>query len=338
MPRSRTYKCTACGTSHERPTGKHCPRARGEELDVQPNATEQTGELAKALQSLKAQMDDMSKQMGEMRHEAREPRARGEMMEADNDVQEEREETDMAAENIPSVRELRRDYQLGREVNRRLAELDFDDEWADTPRNSTGRARGKRSGAARTVQDKVLRDIDWPHFHIYTPPGEEPMTFERLSIPEFVYGYLHMVDQTDAKFDRQIMWDFLKNLMEDAAEFPWANVLNFFLIVGSQIENDRLKWSDMGTIGKLRVKHAQKHELVVKKEPSPVVTTATPTEKLRYCGPYQRGQCAERGDHGGLKHMCAFCYKTKATPYPHPEADCRRKAAAEQPKNARGGE
>ena len=203
-----------------------------------------------------------------------------------------------------------------------LREVDLDDDWADTPRHAAGRARGKRSGAARTVQDKVLRDIDWPHFHIYTPPGEDPMTFEKLSITEFVYEYLQMVDQPEARFDQQVMWDLLKMIMEDATEYPWPNVINFFLILGSQIENERLHWSDAGAIAKLRSKHAQKREVVVKKES----VVAPSAEKLRYCGPYQRGQCAERGDHAGMKHMCAYCYKMKATPYPHPEAECRHRA------------
>ena len=160
------------------------------------------------------------------------------------------------------------------------------------------------------------------------------MTFERVSIPEFIFGYMQMVDQTAAWFDRAIMWDLLKSMMEDATEFPWANVKNFFLIIGSQVENERLEWADTVTIDKCRVKYSQKHEVVIKKG-NP---TATPAEKLRYCGPYQKGQCVEQGDHGGLKHMCAFCYKVKATPYPQMESDYRRWSVAEQPKNAQGGE
>ena len=58
-----------------------------------------------------------------------------------------------------------------------------------------------------------MNDIDWPHLHIYTPPGAEPMTFERLSMPEFVYGFMHMVDQTEARFDRRVMWNVLKLLL-----------------------------------------------------------------------------------------------------------------------------
>ena len=152
-------------------------------------------------------------------------------------------------------------------------------------------------------------------------------------IPEFIFGYLQLVDQPDARFDISVMWDLSKNMMEYATEYPWGNVKKKILIVGSQVENERLEWTDTVTINKLRTKHAQKHEIVVKKaNPTPKVP-----EKLRYCGPYQRSQCAERGDHNRLKHMCAFCYKMKATPYPHPEADCRGRSTADQSKNAQGG-
>ena len=234
--------------------------------------------------------------------------------------------------DIPSLQDLRRDYAIGREVNRRLAEMGLQDDDDNLPRNSSQRKRGKRSGAARTVQDSV--DIDWPYFHIYTQPGEEAMTYERLSIPEFVYGYLHMVDQPEAKLDRRVMWDLLKAMMEDATEYPWPNVRNFFWVAGSHVENDRMKWSDGATIQHLRAKHAQKHEVIVKKP----ATNAAQTGKLRSCALYQKEQCAEKRDHMGLKHMCAFCYRTKSTPYPHPEKDCRRKTTEEQPKNGNGGE
>ena len=81
------------------------------------------------------------------------------------------------------------------------------------------------------------------------------MTFDNLSIQEFTYGYMQMIDQPGAKFDRGVMWDLLKEIMEDAVEFPWSNVRNFFWIVGSQVENDRLDWADVLKIKRLRAKH-----------------------------------------------------------------------------------
>ena len=236
---------------------------------------------------------------------------------------------------VPTIRDLRRDYEVGQEVNRRLAEMDLMEDAADPHRPGMPRTRGKRSGAARTVQDSIVNDIDWPHFHVYSPPGAEPMTYEALTIPEFTYGYLHMVDQRDAKFHRRTMWDLLKDMMEDAVEYPWYNVKNFFWIAGSHVENDRMKWSDHEQIAKLRVKYAQKHDITPKKAST---QQATNNERLRHCLAYQKGTCTEKGDHSGLRHMCAHCYKTKSVPYPHPEMDCRCKSGGEQPKNLKGGE
>ena len=337
MPKNRVYKCTACARSHERPTGKHCrwQHIEQQEEQAQPEArAEPDIDVVATLNSLKEQIDSLGRQMGD-----RQSNTSGAASLRADPIQQ-HHVIDQAASpavgqrEIPSIRDLRRDYCVEREVNRRLAELDVDDEVLEPPRQGSRRSRGKRSGAARTVQDKVVRDIDWPHFHIYTPPGAEPMTYERLSVQEFTYGYMLMVDQPDASFDRQVMWELLKILMEDATEYPWENVLNFFGVVGSHVENDRMEWSDTEGIAKLRVKQSQKHDVV-----AVIPTAAAPKqEKIRYCGPYQKGSCPERGDHAGLRHICAYCFRVKSAPYPHPEAECRRKSMGEQPKNLNGGE
>ena len=339
MPRNRVYKCSACSRSHERPTGKHC-----QWVEAQQPATPSTNEpqqennsdLAAAMATLTATIAEMGKRLAD----------RDERPETNHtvEVESEQEESDeepvdspssqQPRDDIPSLQELRRNYVVGREVNRRLEELENEQELAGANGLSSQRVRGKRSGAARTVRDTIINDIDWPHFHIYSPPGEEPMTFQHLLVQEFVYGFQHMVDQPDSHLDRQVMWDMLKYMMEDTIEYPWHNVWNFYWIVGSHVENDRLRWSDDRLIQRLRVKHAQKHD------PLPVKQTAkkpTETDKLRYCAQYQKGGCPEKGDHAGQKHMCAFCYRIKGTPYPHPECECRRKSG-EQPKNFKGGE
>ena len=336
MPRARVYKCTTCGTSHPRPTGKHCQWVDIEQSEEPEAPPTQAAELTQALLSFKAQMDTMGERMGAMEKLVTTkinttPQAAG----SEPQVPHEAATGDIPADmNVPSVSELRRDYVLGREVNRRLAEMDIADDSADAQRTGAQRPRGKRSGAARTVQDSIIHDIDWPHFHIYTPPGAEAMTFERLTVAEFTFGFLQMVDQPDAKFNRAIMWDLLKDIMEDAVEYPWANVRNFYWVVGNQVENDRMKWEETEKIAKLRVKHSQKHEVVVKKQ----ATQQPNFEKTCFCVPYQKRECPEKNDHGGLRHICAHCVRVKAGTYPHPELDCRRKNGIELPKNVKGGE
>ena len=335
MPRSRVYKCSTCGRSHPKPTGKHCQWPMEDQGDPQPEAADCIATLTQAIAKLTEKMDNFGDRLAtvEKGSDDGDSSAPEEGLEDRGERLQSQVSPQRTDPDVPSVQDLRRDYAIGREVNRRLAEMGLQDDDDDMARAVSHRKRGKRSGVARTVQDSVVNDIDWPHFHIYTQPGAEPMTFERLTIPEFVYGYLHMVDQPGAKLDRRVMWDLLKDMMEDATEYPWPNVRNFFWIVGSHVENDRMKWTDTENIRHLRVKYAQKHEVVVKK----AAITATQREKLRYCGPYQRGQCPEKADHPGQKHMCAFCYKTRSIAFQHPESECRRKTASEQPKNGKGG-
>ena len=336
MPRTRTYKCGACGRTHPKPTGKHCQWPQlGEDTDP-PNVAQEvdTTEVTSALRTLTENIGILTERMTAMEQKADRNTQPQPIANTDPEGASGTSEQQAAPQEkeIPSVRDLRRDYELGREVNRRLAELELDDDDEDAAKQPTHRTRGKKSGAARTVQDSVLKDIDWPHFHIYTPPGTEPMTFLRLSVQEFTYGFMQMIDRPDARFDRQVMWNLLKDVMEDATEYPWANVLNFFLVVGSNIENDRLRWTDTDEIQKLRIKHSQKHEIVQKKAQQQA------PEKPTYCGPYQKGQCPEKGDHAGVRHICAYCLRVNAGQYPHPETNCRRKGVPEVPKNVKGGE
>ena len=341
MPKARIYKCSACARSHPRPTGKHCQWLNAELPEEREVQTTNAADIAETLRSIKTQMESLGQRMGEMEKS----KTTEVLDQRQADVASASEPTNGAAAappvandvepNVPSVRDLRRDFAVEKEVNRRLAELDILDETYDDRRHGSPRKRGKRSGAARTVQDAVVHDIDWPHFHIYAPPGAEPTTYPQLTIPEFTFGYLQMVDQPDAKFNRAIMWDLLKDIMEDAVEYPWENVKNFFWIVGSHVENDRMEWGNSEAISKLRAKHSQKYEIPTKL--AAVSAQPQPVERLRYCMPYQSKTCTEKGDHGGLRHMCAHCYRVKSVPYPHPETDCRRKSG-EPPKNAKGGE
>ena len=341
MPRSRVYKCSTCGRTHEKPTGKHCQWVEAAQREAQDEPETQESDLAGAIRHLTAQVALMGGQLGDVQRKVASVQQKVDGIaepapDSDDEGSEDNAEAEIAPAtdnpDVPSLCELRRNYEVGREVNRRLAEMDLEDDIDGEHRQGT-RRRGKKSGAARTVQDTVLRDIDWPHFHIYKPPGAEPMTFSSLSVQEFVYGFQHMVDQPDARLDRSVMWDVLKGMMEDAMEYPWQNVRDFYWVVGSHIENNRLEWTDTDKVQKLRVKHAQKHEIPTKKQ----AAQPAPAAKIRYCGPFQNGTCQERGDHAGQRHICAHCYRTKKLQFTHPETECRRKVTEQQPKNAEGG-
>ena len=43
---------------------------------------------------------------------------------------------------------------------------------------------------SKTIQDIVIREIDWPQYHVYRGVDRRPASYEDLNIQEFVYGVL----------------------------------------------------------------------------------------------------------------------------------------------------
>ena len=55
------------------------------------------------------------------------------------------------------------------------------------------------------------------------------------------------------------MLDYLGNLMEDASDFSWDSAKAAHAILLTNIEADRVKWSETDKIDRLCRAHAQRH-------------------------------------------------------------------------------
>jgi hypothetical protein len=224
---------------------------------------------------------------------------------------------------------LARDQKLASKVRGRMAELnlleDSDDDDAGNDARDTRKSRGKKSGRAKTIQDIVVREIDWPQYHVYRGVDRRPAKYEDLAIQEFVYGFLcQILDGTDSKANKNTMLQHLRHLMSDACEYPWPNVRNFHGIVLSQLEMDRLTWDDQERIGELRQTYVQRGS---------AVNTTVGDNKKRYCLPFQEGRCKSTNpEHsspqGYVNHICAYCLRITGYAFQHPEKDCIRKERA----------
>ncbi len=51
----------------------------------------------------------------------------------------------------------------------------------------------RKSGRDKTALDAVFHELDWPHFYVSTT-AHRPATYDGLSVEEFVYGYLCVVE------------------------------------------------------------------------------------------------------------------------------------------------
>ena len=235
---------------------------------------------------------------------------------------------------------LRQDEELMARVTRRLVELGAQAAIpppTETTSASTDRKPGKKSGQARTVEDTVIRDIDWPHLNVYRGPERRPVRYNDLNMQEFTHGFMVMVQNCKNNFDQDVMFGILRDMMEDALNYPWENVRNFYRILASYVE---MEWSDHGRIQALRRQYAQSTTVLsaggASKSDKPKFTARSVATNARTCHAYQRAECQERGDHSGYLHACAYCVRQTGQAYPHAEKDCRLKIN-DGSKNERGG-
>ena len=58
---------------------------------------------------------------------------------------------------------------------------------------------------------------------------------------------------------KECMLDYLGNLMEDASDFSWEAAKASHAIALTNMEADRLKWTDTDKLDRIRISHAQRH-------------------------------------------------------------------------------
>ena len=341
----RQYKCKSCGVVHGPPTGKHCTYVQEYQQEEQEEApTNAAAQAATAIQSpeqvqtlsvllnIQTRLSDIEQKMQAKDEEVANgatPSPEPSVCESTSPQPQDGARFGELEQASPDI--LRSDRALMREANRRLANLrqeEIDDE--DGPLGLFGsRLAGKKSGSIMSAADIVVKRVDWPHFYVHRVAGSngKPLHFKDLTMGEFVYGFLCMIEAPNCSIDYRLMTRLLKHVMQDSVDFSWESARNFYDMVGIAVEKGRLKWTDEDIIDKMRMQYARtifptKRE--TKDTPRPVLQTAP--AGMKCCVPFQRRECEQTKDHHPFTHACAYCFKAKTALCRHPEGDCYRKA------------
>ena len=234
---------------------------------------------------------------------------------------------------IPVVNDLRNDNSINTQVARRLAQLDFDSEFVDNNFETHGRRRGKKSGQSRTVEDTVIREIDWPHFYVYRGNERRPTHYSDLTVSEFVLGFLSMIDNPRNGFNRDLMLSLLKDMMNDVSQYGWNQIRNFYKILASGIEMARYDWTDTSQIASIRAQYAHRQVQQPFRQNSRngvmghqvANSAALQNGSAKLCVLFQKGECRFQATHEEWMHVCAHCFNVDGLVFNHAEKDCRRK-------------
>ena len=237
---------------------------------------------------------------------------------------------------LPTASEIRNNRQISDCVSQRLAELGLEEERLENNTELYRKQRGKKSGLQRTVEDQVVNEIDWPHLYIYRGQDKKPVHYADLTLAEFVFGYLSMVDNPRNDLDRPLMLSILRDMMLDTTQYGWYQVRNYYRILASGIEMARYSWSDSMQISSIRAQYAQRPNFQNQSRNSVRQNSSGQNNGIvKVCNSYQTDDCSLQDGHDGYLHVCAYCYNSTGMVFRHREKDCRRKLFS--PKNGSKG-
>ena len=149
---------------------------------------------------------------------------------------------------VPSLGYLRNNTSIQAEVDKRLSELAQINESA-----TRGRLRG---GPGEILVKKV---VDWPQHFILTGNRKSRPTYDNLTVTQWVFGFVSCIQEEKSGETRASMLDYLGNLMEDAYYFSWESAKASHAVVLTNMEADRLQWSDTEMLDRIRRAYAQRH-------------------------------------------------------------------------------
>jgi len=279
-------KCSKCGDSHAPPRGKKC-----QAQPVNPVSTTPDECIARLTDAVTALGDRIARLETPTSPSQRSP---------------------PASPNIVSqTRERLHDLGL-----MDVASGDEDSDATDDDDKTLKPNKGKRSGKLRTVAHRVKYEVDWPHFYVYR--HDAPASYDTLSIAEFTFGYMSMLENASIS-NKQHMQRHFKDLMEDAMSYKWETVRAYHAVVLSHIETGRLEWSQ-ACDECLRRRHVWSRAQE-KRTPKNNQTDRSKT----VCLAFQTGACDYLNAHDQKLHVCSYCYKSGGHFYSHPEKNCRRK-------------
>ena len=99
----------------------------------------------------------------------------------------------------------------------------------------------------------------WPHELILGGVNRQRVSYDQLSLTQFVQGFTRNILDEPDRDCRDHMLGYLSDLMEDATDFSWTNAKAAHADLMCDMEREVLDWSDTSRIERIRRAHAQKH-------------------------------------------------------------------------------
>ena len=214
---------------------------------------------------------------------------------------------------LPGLSHIRSSKQVQRQIDRSIAKLSRNQLQGN---ENSQKLKSKRGGP---VEVSVQKKVAWPHEHILGGQTRQRVTYDQLTMSQFVQGFVKNILEEKNLENREFMLRYLGDIMEDASDFSWLSAKASHAVLLCEMERGQVVWSDTNRIDRIRRAHAQKHQSRQN------WGSRQPEKRPWFCKNYQTGSCVFSKDHevnGKLhRHICAHCL-SQGKHLNHPEREC----------------
>ena len=307
----KTFDCAKCGQNHARPINRNCKEAKASVMDPEEATNSLILKELKNLTSRMSQMEDKVQSLEVSRSPSTSSRVRSPASSMSSRRPQEDQEEDLI---LPSLHSLRTSKDIQDQVDARIRDLQTATE--------KGKSKSQRGGS-ETVY--VKREIPWPQNFILGGSTRNRVSYDSLSIGQWVSGFSTIIrDEKDPKI-KQNMLEYLSEIMEDCHDFGWNAAKGAHAVLLCKMEEGRLDWSETSKID--RIRRAYAHKVQSQNSNVPGTRKNFGKDNPTPCKFFQKGTCSHKVDHEHNNHLylhvCSFCYAS-GKKFPHSLKDCKK--------------
>ena len=143
--------------------------------------------------------------------------------------------------------------------------------------------------------------VKWLHEYILSGLNKERVSYDRLSVTQWVAGFGRTMREESNTEIRQHMLDYMISLMDDANDFSWISAKASHAVLLCRMEQGEVKsYADTLAIDRIRRANAPKH-MPVSQTASPqnfnIVKKFGKTTKSMPCTYFIQGTCIQKKSH-----------------------------------------
>ena len=156
------------------------------------------------------------------------------------------------ASKLPTFDSLKEDAMIQSKVKQRLQEL------SELAKTGTIQKLKSQRGGQVEVMDK--NRVKWPHEYILSSLNKERVSYDQLSVTQWVAGFGRTIRKESDPEIKQHMLDYMISLMDDANDFSWVSAKASHAVLLCRMEQGEIRsYSDVMAIDRIRRANAQKH-------------------------------------------------------------------------------